>query len=289
MASPARLHRPLFPLALLFSLLLSHTAIALPVHSVRTTTTTNAQPNLDRGLFDFLGPNKEQDPTPQPSPPPESATTDTTTDDTDDRDEDEEQGDSHEQTVGAAPDGQTPDYNVTASGDDDDQLDDDKAPSTEDDNTEITPFEDGFGGVDSDPDYDPQAYPDNSTSLLTPTPAPLSDSSDPATATGDEDEEDDEDDDEEEDFTSLVEATPTAQGKSSDPLSSAAGSATGGISAIALVGIALAILAPALLIYWVIRRRSSGNSGFETMPAVASQNNVYRGQGVGGTFSVADE
>ena len=67
---------------------------------------------------------------------------------------------------------------------------------------------------------------------------------------------------------------------------SVAAGATSGFSMIALIGIAIAILAPAVLIYWGIRRR---NAGFENMPAVGTETNLYRGQNTRGTFSVGDE
>lgn len=63
-------------------------------------------------------------------------------------------------------------------------------------------------------------------------------------------------------------------------------SSTGGLSAAALVAIALAVIAPAILIYWGIRRR---NSGFQNMPAATAEANTYRGQGVRDQFSVDDE
>lgn len=79
-------------------------------------------------------------------------------------------------------------------------------------------------------------------------------------------------------------------GKSGDDgasgASGVAGVAVGGISLFVLAGIAVAILAPAVIIYWIVRRRTQG---FETMPPVATEANTYRAQGVRGNFSIGDE
>lgn len=120
-------------------------------------------------------------------------------------------------------------------------------------------------------------------------PTPLAEEGTPLVTGGLDGDGDDDDDDGEsaaaEEPPLLAKATPAAEGKSVGSLGGAASTGGAGFSVVALVGIALAILAPAVLIYWAIRRR---NSGFENMPAVSSEANTYRGQSVGGTFSVGE-
>lgn len=66
--------------------------------------------------------------------------------------------------------------------------------------------------------------------------------------------------------------------------------AVGGVSLVTLAIIAIAIIAPALIIIMVVRRRAaSSDQGFETMPPT-TQENTYSGQvRRNDNFSVGDE
>lgn len=75
-----------------------------------------------------------------------------------------------------------------------------------------------------------------------------------------------------------LDGSDSSDAKAADPRSSGGtqliSAASSGISVLALVAIAVAVLAPALFIYWGIRRRRA--AGFNAMPPTTTDNSIYQ-------------